>query len=102
MLEGVRFIIGLLLDGMNIIFHARLEVSALKVEHELSKELLPRPNGSLGEIHEPRLDMANQDHMEIVLYHLFLTTNGEDSGGVVLEKLGRIDGPIILLQKGRG
>lgn len=74
--------------------HIGSRVSALEVGHELPVVLLPRPNEGLTEIHEPRLDMANEVHMKIDHHHLFIPTASRDSIGVDLEKLG----PIILLQ----
>jgi hypothetical protein len=69
-----------------------------EVGDELFAQLAPGPNRLRREVHQPGPSSASEGKMEVVGYDLRASPSCLDGGGVDLEELLRVDGPVVLLK----
>jgi hypothetical protein len=74
-------------------------VGTVKVGREVMAQLWPGVEGSLRQVHEPRLGHTGQGHREVVGHDGLISSCREDKGGVDLQELYEVDSPIVLLQQ---
>jgi hypothetical protein len=87
-----------LLDSVEVGLVAWPGVSALEVGRELAAQLWPGVEGSLGQVHEPGPGRPGQGNGEVVGHNGLIPSCRKDRGGVNLQELRGVDGPVVLLR----
>jgi hypothetical protein len=84
---------------MEVGLFASARVGTLEASYELTEQLLLGGESLLQKVHEPRPGCISQGHREVVGHDSLIPSYSEDTGGIDLQKLYGVDGPIVLLRQ---